>query len=84
MMYPYMTLNDDIEITHSEMQPGGSVKVYIETPDIKDGFHNTTCYLPQYIWEDIRGYSNTEIEYFRQLVRDNAHLDNGFFSKRGI
>lgn len=33
MMYPYMTLNDDTEITHSEMKPDGRVKVYFETPD---------------------------------------------------
>lgn len=56
MMYPYATLNDDTEITHSEMLPDGRVKVYIETPDLKDGFHNATCYLPEYSWEDINGY----------------------------
>ena len=39
-MYPYLTLNDDTEITHSEMKPDGRVKVYIETPDEKDGFHH--------------------------------------------
>ena len=33
MMYPFMTLNDDTEITHSEMKEDGRVKVYIETPD---------------------------------------------------
>ena len=38
MMYPFMTLNDDTEITHSEMRADGRVKVYIETPDEKDGF----------------------------------------------
>ena len=37
MMYPYLTLNDDTEITHSELHPNGRVKVYIETPDEKDG-----------------------------------------------
>ena len=47
MMYPYLTLNDDTEITHSEMLPDGRVKVYIETPDLKDGFHNATCFLPE-------------------------------------
>ena len=26
MMYQYMTLNDDTEITHSEMKPDGRVK----------------------------------------------------------
>jgi len=35
MMYPFMTLNDNTEITHSEMKPNGRVKVYIETPDEK-------------------------------------------------
>lgn len=45
MMYPYLILNDDTEIVHSEMKPDGRVKVYIETPDEKDGFHSATCYL---------------------------------------
>ena len=27
MMYPFLTLNDDTEITHSEMKPDGQVKV---------------------------------------------------------
>ncbi|MCD8120049.1 MAG: hypothetical protein LUE29_11345 [Lachnospiraceae bacterium] len=74
MMYPYLTLGDDTEITHSEMREDGRVKVYIETPDLKDGFHNATCYLPDYDWENIYGYTEKEMEYFRKLVRDNAHL----------
>ena len=45
MMYPYMTLNDDTEITHSEMYPDGKVKVYIETPDETGGFHDAICWL---------------------------------------
>ena len=40
MMYPYLTLNDDTEITHSELRQNGRVKVYIETPDERDGFHD--------------------------------------------
>ena len=46
MMYPFMTLNDDTEITHSEMNPDGKVKVYIETPDEKYCFKHATCWLP--------------------------------------
>ena len=61
MMYPFMTLNDDTEITHSEMKADGKVKVYIETPDDFGGFHNATCWLPDYKWEDIHGYSETEL-----------------------
>ena len=47
MMYPYMTFNDDTEVTHSQMLDDGSVKVYIETP-VEDGFKNLTCLLPEY------------------------------------
>ena len=53
MMYPFMTLNDNTEITHSEMKPNGRVKVYIETPDEKYCFKHATCWLPDYEWEDI-------------------------------
>ena len=48
MMYLFMKLNDETEIVHSDMKEDGTVKVYIETPDEKDGFHNMTYYLPTY------------------------------------
>ena len=84
MMYPYMTLDDDTEIVHSEMKEDGTVKVYIETPDDKGGFHNATCILTNYKWENIEGYSEREIEYFMQLIRDNAHLIIEFSQEGGI
>jgi hypothetical protein len=84
MMYPFMTLNDDTEITHSEMKPDGRVKVYIETPDVNDGFHDATCWLPEYIWESIHGYSETEMAYFNQLIQNNAHLIIEFSQEGGV
>ncbi len=84
MMYPFMTLNDDTEITHSEMKADGRVKVYIETPDVKDGFHNATCWLPEYQWENIYGYSESEIQYYKKLLRNNAHLILEFSQEGGI
>lgn len=83
MMYPYITLNDDTEITHSEMKPDGRVKVYIETP-VDFGFHNATCWLPEYTWENINGYSDTEMDYFKSLIRDNAHLILEFSQEGGF
>ena len=74
MMYPYLTLNDDTEITHSEMKADGSVKVYIETPDDEGGFHSAVCWLPQYKWENINGYGEEEIAFFQELISKNAHL----------
>lgn len=84
MMYPFLTLNDDTEITHSEMKPDGRVKVYIETPDDVGGFRSATCWLPDYCWENICGYSESEISYFKQLIRNNAHLIIEFSQEGGI
>ena len=84
MMYPYMTLNDDTEITHSEVTEDGRVEVYIETPDENDGFHNATCWLPEYRWENIFGYSEEELEYFKKLVKNNAHLIIEFSQEGGF
>ena len=35
MMYPFLTLDDEAEIVHSERKPDGQVKVYVEKPDEK-------------------------------------------------
>lgn len=67
MMYPYLTLEDNTEITHSEMKEDGSVKVYIETPDENGGFRSAVCWLPQYKWEIIQGYTDSEIAFSRNL-----------------
>lgn len=84
MMYPFLTLNNDTEITHSEMKPDGRVKVYIETPDLKDGFHHAVCWLPEYKWEKVNGYSEIEIAGFHTLIRNNAHLIMEFAQEGGI
>ena len=84
MMYPFMTLTDDTEITHSEMRDDGSVKVYIETPDQIGGFHSAVCWLPQYRWEEVNGYSDSEMRFFNDLIRNNAHLIMEFSRDGGI
>ena len=84
MMYPFLTLNDDTEITHSETKEDGRVKVYIETPDEKDGFHNAVCWLPEYKWEKINGYSDAEMAFFRQLIQNNAHAILEFAGDGGV
>ena len=83
MLYPFMTLNDETEITHSEMKEDGSVAVFIETP-VSGGFHSAVCWLPQYKWEKIDGYSEAEMTYFKTLVRNNAHLILEFSQDGGI
>ena len=84
MMYPFMTLSDDTEIVHSEMLENSKVKVYIETPNEKDGFHHAVCYLPDYEWTEINGYSDAEMRYFRNLMKNNAHLILEYSKTGGI
>lgn len=84
MMYPYMTLNDNTEIVHSEMKPDGRVKVYIERPDEKECFLTATCWLPQYEWEDINGFSQEDILKFQEIIESSAHLIMEFSQEGGF
>ena len=84
MKYPFMTLDDETEIVHSEMKPDGSVEVYIEKPDEKDCFHNMTITLPQYEVGEVAGFSNAEVEHYKEIVRSTAHLIMEFSNKGGF
>lgn len=90
MMYPFMTLDDETEITHSEYLPDGRVKVYVEKADAKDGFHNMTCYLPGYEMHGVYGFSQEEIDRYMEVIRSTAHLimefskDGGFEHASGF
>lgn len=74
MMYPFLQLPDGTEIVHSEMKEDGRVKVYVEKPDEKDGFHNAVCWLPDYQWEEIYGFSEAEMDYYKEYVESIAHI----------
>ena len=89
MIYPFMTLEDDTEITNSEMQANGEVKVYVETPDEKDCFHSMICYLPYYRVEKVDGYSE-EVEKYLDFISKAAHLildfskEGGFYHAKAV
>lgn len=76
MMYPFMTLNDQTEIVHSEPFPVDgveTVRVYFERP-VPGGFDSAQCLLPQYQWENIEGFSGKEIAYFNEFLSTTAHI----------
>ena len=76
MLYPYMTLPDETEIVHSEIidkDGKEQVKIYIERP-VDGGFANATCWLPDYKWESIKGFSQKDIDYFSDIIKTGAHL----------
>ncbi len=84
MVYPYATLSDTTEVVHSEMKPDGRVKVYIEKAVYDDCFYNATCYLPDYTWENIVGFSDAEMDYYKEFVENNAHLIMDFAKEGGF
>lgn len=73
MMYPFLTLADRTEIVHSQTLENGSVKVYMEKPDEKDGFHYATCFLPEYRWENVFGFSDAEIQKYQEIIASSEH-----------
>ena len=76
MFYPFMTLNDNTEIVHSEViEKNGceKVEVRIEKP-VYGGFHSASCWLPDYRWENIDGFSEEEIKYFQEYLKSVAHI----------
>ena len=75
MLYPFMTLNDETEIVHSEskMVDGReAVKVVIEKP-VWGGFHSAVCWLPEYRWKDIQGFTSAEIRRYQKLLKENRN-----------
>lgn len=68
MMYPFLQLDDDTVIVHSEMYPNGEVKVYMEKPDAKDCFHSASCFLPEYRWEAVSGFTDEEIRKYQKII----------------
>ncbi|MBR3621928.1 MAG: hypothetical protein IKN43_01070 [Selenomonadaceae bacterium] len=74
MIYPFLTLDDETEIVHSEELSNNEVKVYVEKPDPKDGFHYMTCYLPSYRLENVNGFSKGDVDKYLKIIRSTAHL----------
>ena len=72
MMYPYITLADETEITHShiiEKDGNFHVEVHFERPK-QMGFDVARCSLPEYKWLKKEGFS----EQFEEFLHHNAHL----------
>lgn len=76
MMHPFMTLDDETEIVHSDsyLENGKEVvKVYMERPT-EGGFDSAVCYLPDYRWEDIKGFSELDIARLEKLIASLSHI----------
>lgn len=76
MLYPFMTLDDETEIVHSEnyFENGMEhVRVEIEKP-VEGGFQSAECILPEYKWANVQGFSDVEIQKLQDLIESLAHI----------
>ena len=84
MMYPFLTLDDQTEIVHSEMRPDNTVKVYVEKPNERDCFHHAVCMLPGYQWQEVFGFTTEELSRYEEIIRSTAHLILRFAQEGGF
>lgn len=70
--YPFLTYSDMTEVTYSDIKEKDGkeyVTIYFETPsDDKYGFHSTQINYPIGDFEKIIGYSDEQMEFFRDIV----------------
>jgi len=89
MMYPFMTLDDNTEIVHSEMHDDGTVVVCCEKP-IHADFKTAYCKVPGYGWYDVENYSREELAELTCVLKSVAHLilkfsrNGGFLNASGF
>lgn len=86
MMYPYLTLDDNTDITHSHLIERDNktfVEVHFERA-IPHGFQSARCILPDYTWKFNEGFSEQDIRFFEELLINNAHLFFRFASQGGM
>ncbi len=75
-MYPFMTLEDGTGVAHSEAYDSKgqeTVKVYFEKP-VEGGFLSAECYLPAYEWENIIGFTESDIAKLQEYLQSVAHI----------
>ena len=86
MMYPYMILSDETEITHSHIINNNDIKeieVHFEKPT-ENGFDMARCSLPTYTWIKREGFSDDEMRKFEKFLKSNAHLLYKYAESGGI
>ncbi len=72
-MWEYVRLEDDTQISYSEVRDDNTVKVVVERP--RDwGFDTAECILPAYEWIRNQGFSKDDLAELDEFVRNNAPL----------
>lgn len=73
MKHSYVVFPDETEVTYSDMDRKGNVRIRIETPT-DGGFKSYSCILPSYEVMESTGYSEPELKKLEEFLYNNAHL----------
>lgn len=77
MKYGYMTLPDETEVVHSEVikiSGVDTVDVFFEKPDERYTFCTAKCRLPQRQWSNIKGFSESDINFLKEFISNNSTI----------
>ena len=80
MEYPFITLGNGTQISHSEMLADRSVLVYI----CKDAFHRAVLVLPAQEWREVTGFTADELAQFKRVILKMTPLILEFSQKGGF
>ena len=80
MEYPFITLDNGTQISHSEMLADRSVLVYIR----KDAFHRAVLVLPAQEWREVTGFMADELAQFKRVILKMTPLILEFSQKGGF
>ena len=69
MMYPFITLDDQTEVVHSDILPGNKLIVYIEKPVADECFRHGVLLIPEYRWDQIKGFTQEELNRYQEIIR---------------
>ena len=75
MVYPFIILEDNTEIVHLEsyIENGvEKVRVEIEKP-VEGGFYSAECILPEYTWQNTKGFSEKDIVTLQDIIASLTH-----------
>lgn len=73
MMWEYVRLEDDTQISYSDVRDDNTVEVVVERP--RDwGFDTAKCLLPSNEWTFNEGFSDGDLAWLNDFIRNNAAL----------
>lgn len=74
MRYEYVTLPDELYVSHTEMYPNGQVSVHFEQYNTPEGIRELDILVPSLHIQFCRGFSAKYIDELITYAKNNSNL----------